>query len=514
MFSKPLFKQSCKANGMLWAIITAATCIMLAVLVLVMGNSNISQIQDSLGGAITRNVAEAQIERYSMNFYYTLNTSLQQYDTYNGALSGFSGMIFSAYEENLQEETSGSEATDEQKQTAIENTMAEPSLSLIPADYQPIIRSILETYAFGNVSQEQAISIVLQNTIVSAVYDNAYAQTQDETSAALTSGIVQNGLSAYVAQKSTANLDADTFSENFIPTAMTATFSQAFEEYEITSDEIQEISENGITNFQAQIYIKYGADADLTSLNSTEVTTLINSLTESLMDELPDDVSGSLEELGDMDIFALVVGEIFFKIAGILLPMIYIIMTANSLISGQVDSGSMAYTLSTPIKRKSVAFTQMCYLMLSVFAMFVCTTIVGIVCLQFVKPEVATINAGQMALYNLGAFVTLFAISGICFLTSCIFNRSKTSMATGGGISMYFLVATILGLFGAGSFPSMIRIDAMNIFNYTTIISLFDTTSILAGTLTFLWKFAILLTIGIVCFIVGTHVFDKKDLPL
>ena len=31
MFSKALFKQSCKANGMMWAIITVVTCFILAV---------------------------------------------------------------------------------------------------------------------------------------------------------------------------------------------------------------------------------------------------------------------------------------------------------------------------------------------------------------------------------------------------------------------------------------------------------------------------------------------------
>ena len=79
---------------------------------------------------------------------------------------------------------------------------------------------------------------------------------------------------------------------------------------------------------------------------------------------------------------------------------------------------------------------------------------------------------------------------------------------------MFFLVATMLGLFGSQIIPSVIRMDALNFFNYVSIISLFDVVSILDGTLTYIWKLAILLAIGIICYIVAIKKFDKKDLPL
>lgn len=44
------------------------------------------------------------------------------------------------------------------------------------------------------------------------------------------------------------------------------------------------------------------------------------------------------------------------------------IMASNNLISGQVDSGSMAYVLSTSTKRRTVVFTQAGYLIGSVVA--------------------------------------------------------------------------------------------------------------------------------------------------
>ena len=229
-------------------------------------------------------------------------------------------------------------------------------------------------------------------------------------------------------------------------------------------------------------------------------------LSNGLLDALPSEVSDAIEEIGKMDLYALIVGSIFFKMAGLLLPIIYIIMVSNNLISGQVDSGSMAYVLSTSTKRKEVTFTQACYLIGSLFLMMCATTITSCICFAFVNPSVTELTYG--------AFITLFAISGINFLTSCWFDRSKRSMALGGGFSMFFLVATMLGLFGSQVIPSVVRLDALNNFNYVSLITLFDSVSIISGTTTFIWKLAILFVIGLVGYVIGSIRFKKKDLPL
>ena len=233
-----------------------------------------------------------------------------------------------------------------------------------------------------------------------------------------------------------------------------------------------------------------------------------------LLASLPTEVSSALEEVGQMDLYSLIVGSIFYKMAGLLLPIIYIIMASNNLVAGQVDSGSMAYVLSTSTKRKQVTFTQGLYLVASVFAMFCCTTITSCVCLAVLnKPELA-MTYGKLILLNVGAFATLFAMCGICFFTSCLFDRSKHSMAIGGGLCMFFLVATMLGLFGSEVIPQVVRLDALNNFNYVSIISLFDVISIIESGTAFIWKFAILFAIGLVGFVVGSKIFEKKDLPL
>ena len=281
------------------------------------------------------------------------------------------------------------------------------------------------------------------------------------------------------------------------------------------------IAYESIVEFQNKLNYEYSlidenikANEDLYKAKKSEIhDKLFIDVAGSLLDKLPENVSDGIHELGTMDLYGLIVGSIFFKMAGLLLPIIYLIMCSNSLIAGQVDTGSMAYVLSTSTRRKEVTFTQAVYLAGSLLLMFICTTITSCIC--FAIADVTTdLTYLKLILINLGAFVTLFAISGINYLTSCIFDRSKKAMALGGGISMFFLVATMLGLFGSPVIPSVVRISALNNFNYVSLISLFDVVSILDGGNAWIYKLIILVIVGLAGYIIGSIRFEKKDLPL
>ena len=73
----------------------------------------------------------------------------------------------------------------------------------------------------------------------------------------------------------------------------------------------------------------------------------------------------------------------FYGNLALILPLIYIIITANGLIASQVDKGSMAYILSTPVKRMTVVTTQGIYLIAAVLCMFLVVTSVGLGTVQF-----------------------------------------------------------------------------------------------------------------------------------
>jgi ABC-2 type transport system permease protein len=94
------------------------------------------------------------------------------------------------------------------------------------------------------------------------------------------------------------------------------------------------------------------------------------------------DMPGMADMMGDrmdgMTSLLGMLGESFYGMQGVILALIFIIMTANTLVASQVDRGSMAYILSTPIKRAKVVRTQALYLISSVFCMFLVITVVGL----------------------------------------------------------------------------------------------------------------------------------------
>ena len=80
--------------------------------------------------------------------------------------------------------------------------------------------------------------------------------------------------------------------------------------------------------------------------------------------------------------------ENFYKLIAVILGIVYVVFTANNLVVNEVDSGSMAYTLSTPIKRSSVIFTKSLYLILSVILMYSVIGLVGLAASQITYQNV------------------------------------------------------------------------------------------------------------------------------
>jgi len=78
-------------------------------------------------------------------------------------------------------------------------------------------------------------------------------------------------------------------------------------------------------------------------------------------------------EAGDrLDLFGSLLGiltQTVYGFSGLMITMVYVVVTANGLVAAEVDRGSMAYTLSAPIKRTTVVFTKALYLFLSIVLM-------------------------------------------------------------------------------------------------------------------------------------------------
>ena len=531
MISKPLFKQSCKANATIWTFVTTITCAMLAIIILVLGNLNASGIRNSMVDMFISDSIENAVETQSMTYFNMTENALVSYDDNTRQLNHLLNV-------QMTSEQKANLATNYDLLKSQGKTHEEACNTILSGitDQQTKVatQTFLEYYSIqGSDYSEVKINEFVLLSIQDSIY-NKLVETEGQETADNAKQFISQAISDYIIKKQQTGVEATKFASEYIPTILKDVFIEQSFEYQdktisvsdyFTADEIAEKSSSAITLFKAQSEIKkdqleeqYQGQENSEALIAQGLAEFrlnyIEQTSGGLLDDLPENVSSALKELGELNIYSLVVGEIFYRIAGLLLPIIFVIMCSNNLISSQVDSGSMAYVLSTPTKRKTVTLTQIAYLVSSLFVMCCLTTITSVVSLAIVQSPEITLTYSQILLFNLGAFITLFAISGICFLASCWFNRSKQAMSAGGGLSMFFLVATILGLFGSQVMPSAIRIEAMNCFNYVSIISLFDTMSIINGTLTFLWKWAILLVIGVATYSIGVIKFNKKDLPL
>ncbi len=221
----------------------------------------------------------------------------------------------------------------------------------------------------------------------------------------------------------------------------------------------------------------------------------------------PDILSG----LASMDSNVLI-SMIFYPVVGVLLPLVYTVIVGNKLFANQIDRGSLAFVLSTPIKRSKIAITQMSYFVLSIAFMFIFITGVDVILTVTIDNS---LELEKILLLNLGLSLFTLAMASITFMFSAIFNYSKHSLSLSGGFALLFFISKILGLFGSDLFMNMgIGIEPMGFFNKITMISLINTTSILDGTSDFIIQFVILVLISIICFTTGSIWFTKKDIPV
>ncbi|MEG1255330.1 ABC transporter permease subunit [Clostridium sp.] len=191
----------------------------------------------------------------------------------------------------------------------------------------------------------------------------------------------------------------------------------------------------------------------------------------------------------------------FYEIMAIIFPMVYSIIVGNKLICSQVDRGSMSYLLSTPTKRNQVTITSAIYFIFSLATMWVIATVFGITAGAIFQPDALDIE--KFIVLNIGCFLYHFAISGICFASSCIFNLSKNSLAFGAGIPLGFFILNLMCTLS----------EDLSFLKYFTLNTLFDKSAIMSGE-GYGIQFVMLFIIGITLYAIGVKVFKEKDLPL
>ncbi|ADL50246.1 ABC transporter permease subunit [Clostridium cellulovorans] len=186
----------------------------------------------------------------------------------------------------------------------------------------------------------------------------------------------------------------------------------------------------------------------------------------------------------------------------LIFPMIFEIILSNKLIARYVDRGSMAYILASPNSRKKIAFTQGLFLIKSIAILLTYTMIVGIVTSEIAFP--GSLDIPKYILLHVGLLCLHIAISGLGFLTSCLFNDTKFSYAISAGVPIGFYLIQMLANMG-GHLENL---------KYITIFTLFDTDKLIAGDANGIFMILILLVSGLILYAAGIWQFNKRDLPL
>lgn len=191
----------------------------------------------------------------------------------------------------------------------------------------------------------------------------------------------------------------------------------------------------------------------------------------------------------------------FYGFLIIMFPMVLIILITYKSMAKLVDRGSMALLLATPNKRSTIAFTQAMFIVFANTLTFALVFLFGWAMMEMMLPN--QIDIGLFFLINLGGWAYFFAISGIGFLGSTMFNDGRTAMSFIVAVPIFFLIVQMLYQIT----------QELSWLQYLTLLTLYQPNEIILGQL-FLFPFLILMSIGIFFFTVAIVIFTKKDLAV
>ncbi|MGM9606293.1 MAG: hypothetical protein ACI3XJ_02180 [Oscillospiraceae bacterium] len=194
----------------------------------------------------------------------------------------------------------------------------------------------------------------------------------------------------------------------------------------------------------------------------------------------------------------------FYTLFAALIPVFFIGTTGTKLIAAQVDNGSFSYVMSAPLKRRTVAFTQAFFLILSVAVMYVLFLAVGLISF-FLWGEV--LEGKVFFLLTFGSLLFNLMVSGIAYFATCLFNSSGAATSVGTGLPLVFFLLHIVATFFGGN-------QLLSFCKYFTINSLYSPADIIACSSDMVLQFLVMAAAAAVLFLAGMAVFRKKDLPL
>lgn len=510
MFSKPLYKQSWKANWGQWSAITVVSTFILTIIMIMSGGDGLGSFASSFTEMFVKDALEAKFQKTAMNYYsvteenlpyfdealmdkyleqvnehklvvpteeYVVNAYIHAAEVYQAKLDTYIKAQGPTFVEGSQEylELMGVAMFTLNPDNMFGQMYEEFEVGSTPEDYD-VVSLVM------SLDNMDYLDIWTTNTIKDEYYDATrsierinYRRERIRDSASIFLG-------GNLVKEETVNQILEVLADTHVTREMYNGFGfdyptlkklggDTIVTYMARLDfEISQIDPNAFLTEEEYLIAIAGAKENL----KAEVS-------ESLIAKLPGSLGESMVEMQDFDVYTMMVGNMYYKIVGLLISVVFVIIIGVNLIAGQVDSGSMVYILATGTKRETITFTQMVFFVTSTFLLYVVQTIAAVTIFFISPPTASVVSVGSLLLFNLGSFFVTMALGGIIYLASCIFNRSKNAMALGGGFAVLTLVFTILGLFGSDMTPAMMRMDALNLFNSFSLVTLFDINAVVDG---------------------------------
>lgn len=182
-------------------------------------------------------------------------------------------------------------------------------------------------------------------------------------------------------------------------------------------------------------------------------------------------------------------------------PMIYCIILGGRLVARPVDSGYMAYYLSTPNSRTKIIMTQGIYAILSIIVLFAVTFVSTVAACNLMFPGKLVVS--QYINVVLITLLVNLSVMMICFFFSCLFSDATKAIGFGSAVPIGFFLMTMIANAS----------DKLKDLNNYSIYGLYDPTTIAHdGIPTGLMVFYIGLIV--VLFTASILVFRKKNLSI
>lgn len=207
-------------------------------------------------------------------------------------------------------------------------------------------------------------------------------------------------------------------------------------------------------------------------------------------------LSGGLNSIGDY-----IAGE-FYGLLFLIIMSLYCVMTAVRLISRLVDRGTMAYLLATPHSRSTIVITQAALLVFGALSIIVLTAAGGLIGVPLISPDVDW-DVTAFLKMNFIFFVLFFAVSGYCFLFSCLFSDEKKAASAATTVTVLFFLFYLTGKLS----------EKTDWLLYFTLFSLFEPQKILEGgpIAATAWQ---LFIPGLLLYAGAIFLFNKRDLSI